>query len=270
MKVRPCIRRSECGAELRPRIPRSPRPACRKIRLSRLNIRDDRKQQMSNNPRRAGVRDLLWIQGISDQGVFRELLPAHGGRHIRDLLQSDGRASELGRVMEGHRSRHGCRHHDRWAVAASSKVFGRTALLYDVRRRRRQCRPVQAPAVSRSARAMCNRDRGSAAGALRSPEFHGYYVIRFVEKPRGDGRWINGGIFVLEPQVFEYLYGDDDVREQEPLRRLADDGQLVAYRHDGFWAAMDTLRDKPISRSYGRPAGLHGSRVAKPNTCSVA
>lgn len=78
-------------------------------------------------------------------------------------------------------------------------------------------------------------------GAL---EFSGDCVTRFVEKPKGDGRWINGGFFILEDAVFEYLRGDQDVWEQEPLRRLASEGQLAAYRHDGFWAAMDTLRDK--------------------------
>lgn len=78
-------------------------------------------------------------------------------------------------------------------------------------------------------------------GAL---EFEGDCVSRFVEKPKGDGRWVNGGFFILEPDVFEYLRGDQDIWEQEPLRRLADEGQLAAYRHSGFWAAMDTLRDK--------------------------
>ena len=78
-------------------------------------------------------------------------------------------------------------------------------------------------------------------GAL---EFDGDYVNQFVEKPKGDGRWISGGFFILEPQVFDYLSGDEDIWEQQPLRRLATEGQLAAYRHDGFWAAMDTLRDK--------------------------
>jgi glucose-1-phosphate cytidylyltransferase len=78
-------------------------------------------------------------------------------------------------------------------------------------------------------------------GAL---EFEGNYVSQFVEKPKGDGRWINGGFFLLEQGVFKYLTGDQDIWEQEPLRSLADEGQLAAYRHNGFWAAMDTLRDK--------------------------
>jgi glucose-1-phosphate cytidylyltransferase len=78
-------------------------------------------------------------------------------------------------------------------------------------------------------------------GAL---EFEGEAVSRFVEKPRGDGRWVSGGFFVLEPEIFSYLRGDQDVWEHEPLRALAEAGELIAYRHKGFWAAMDTLRDK--------------------------
>jgi glucose-1-phosphate cytidylyltransferase len=69
-------------------------------------------------------------------------------------------------------------------------------------------------------------------------------VGRFEEKPRGDGGWINGGFFVMEPGALEYLGGDDSVLEREPLERLAADKQLAAYRHSGFWWAMDTARDK--------------------------
>jgi glucose-1-phosphate cytidylyltransferase len=66
----------------------------------------------------------------------------------------------------------------------------------------------------------------------------------FQEKPKGDGSWINVGFFVLEPAFFSYL-GDDDIwLEREPMERLARDGQMVAYKHEGFWHAMDTLRDK--------------------------
>jgi glucose-1-phosphate cytidylyltransferase len=78
-------------------------------------------------------------------------------------------------------------------------------------------------------------------GAL---DLEGDRVSRFVEKPKGDGGWISGGYFVLEPGIFDYLSGDEDVWEQAPLRRLAEDNQLTAYRHHDFWAAMDTLRDK--------------------------
>jgi glucose-1-phosphate cytidylyltransferase len=69
-------------------------------------------------------------------------------------------------------------------------------------------------------------------------------VERFVEKPRGDGGLINGGFFVLSPEVVDLVEGDGTVWEQEPLERLARQGQLAAFRHDGFWHAMDTLRDK--------------------------
>lgn len=69
-------------------------------------------------------------------------------------------------------------------------------------------------------------------------------VELFHEKPKGDDSWINGGFFVLEPGVFDYLEGDDTVFEKEPLERLASDGKLAAFRFDGFWQPMDTLRDK--------------------------
>jgi glucose-1-phosphate cytidylyltransferase len=68
-------------------------------------------------------------------------------------------------------------------------------------------------------------------------------VTRFGEKPQLAEGWINGGFFVLEPGVVRYLAADDTVFEREPLERLAADGQLMAYRHDGFWWCMDTLRD---------------------------
>jgi glucose-1-phosphate cytidylyltransferase len=71
-------------------------------------------------------------------------------------------------------------------------------------------------------------------------------VERFVEKPRGDNGLINGGFFVLQPSVVERIAGDETVWEQEPLMGLAHDHQLMAYRHDGFWAPMDTLRDKNV------------------------
>jgi len=70
-------------------------------------------------------------------------------------------------------------------------------------------------------------------------------VVRaFQEKPKGDGSWINGGFFVLSPKVIDRISGDDTVWEQEPLEGLARDGELVVYRHQGFWLPMDTLRDK--------------------------
>jgi glucose-1-phosphate cytidylyltransferase len=70
-------------------------------------------------------------------------------------------------------------------------------------------------------------------------------VVRsFHEKPRGDGAWVNGGFFVLSPAVGDYIDGDQAVWEDEPVERLARDGQLRAYRYGGFWRAMDTVRDR--------------------------
>jgi glucose-1-phosphate cytidylyltransferase len=69
-------------------------------------------------------------------------------------------------------------------------------------------------------------------------------VADFMEKPKGNGAWINGGFFVCEPDVLELIAGDKTVFEQEPLTKLAINQQLVAYKHNGFWECMDTLRDK--------------------------
>jgi glucose-1-phosphate cytidylyltransferase len=71
-------------------------------------------------------------------------------------------------------------------------------------------------------------------------------VLNFKEKPKGDGAMINGGFFVLSPKVLSYLGGDDTVWEQAPLQGLAEDGQLMAFEHQGFWQPMDTLRDKHL------------------------
>jgi glucose-1-phosphate cytidylyltransferase len=82
-------------------------------------------------------------------------------------------------------------------------------------------------------------------GALDLAE-DGATVRSFVEKPQGDGAWMNGGFFVLEPGVLDAIDGDGTAFEREPLERLARNGQLRAFRHRGFWQPMDTLRDKRI------------------------
>ena len=92
--------------------------------------------------------------------------------------------------------------------------------------------------------------RAATVTAIQPPGRFGALDMRenavhgFQEKPVGDGGWINGGFFVLNPGVADRIEGDATVFEEEPLKGLAADGQLSAYRHDGFWAAMDTLRDK--------------------------
>jgi glucose-1-phosphate cytidylyltransferase len=75
-------------------------------------------------------------------------------------------------------------------------------------------------------------------------------VSAFQEKPTGDGGWINGGFFVLEPGALEYVDGDHTIWERQPLEQLAAQGRLAAFRHSGFWMAMDTLRDKQALESY--------------------
>ena len=81
-------------------------------------------------------------------------------------------------------------------------------------------------------------------GRFGALEIQGQRVLSFKEKPRGDGALINGGFFVLSPKVLGHLKGDGDIWEQEPLARLAADGELMAYQHEGVWPPMDTLRDK--------------------------
>ena len=69
-------------------------------------------------------------------------------------------------------------------------------------------------------------------------------INSFLEKPKGDNAWINGGFFVCQPEVINYIDGDNTIFEREPLEKLASEGNLKAYKHDGFWQCMDTLRDK--------------------------
>lgn len=71
-------------------------------------------------------------------------------------------------------------------------------------------------------------------------------VRTFMEKPRGDGRWVNGGFFVLSPKVGEYIKGDATIWERGPMEQLVDQGQVSAYKHTGFWQPMDTIHDKQI------------------------
>lgn len=79
-------------------------------------------------------------------------------------------------------------------------------------------------------------------GALKLGVDNG--VQGFQEKPQGDGGWINGGFFVLQPEVFDYIEGDSTIFERGPMEKLAKNNELVAYKHNGFWQPMDTMRDK--------------------------
>lgn len=79
-------------------------------------------------------------------------------------------------------------------------------------------------------------------GALNLSENN--QVMSFLEKPKGDGSWINGGFFVCQPEVFNYIIGDDTIFEKDPMETLAHEGMMQAFLHHGFWKPMDTLRDK--------------------------
>ena len=81
-------------------------------------------------------------------------------------------------------------------------------------------------------------------GRFGALDIQHHKITSFKEKPQGDGSWINGGFFVLSPKVIDYIVDDFTVWEREPLERLAQEGQLSAFKHDGFWQPMDTLRDK--------------------------
>jgi glucose-1-phosphate cytidylyltransferase len=83
-------------------------------------------------------------------------------------------------------------------------------------------------------------------GRFGALQFDGNKVSQFMEKPKGDGAMINGGFFVLSPDVLQYLDGDETIWERTPLETLASEGQLAAFQHTGFWQPMDTLRDKVL------------------------
>ena len=83
-------------------------------------------------------------------------------------------------------------------------------------------------------------------GRFGSLHIQDQIVTSFLEKPIGDGGWINGGFFILEPEIFDLIEADSTIWERQPLETLASQGQLNAFFHKGFWQPMDTLRDKQI------------------------
>lgn len=96
-------------------------------------------------------------------------------------------------------------------------------------------------------------DKLATVTAVRPParfglmRFDGDQVTDFAEKPQTEQGWINGGFFVFQPEAGDYIFGSDDMMlERDPLSRLAQDGQLMAYKHPGFWQPMDTLRDRQL------------------------
>ena len=83
-------------------------------------------------------------------------------------------------------------------------------------------------------------------GRFGTLKLDGSWITSFMEKPEGDGNWINGGFFVLSPKVIDRIEGDSTIWEREPMESLASDGEFSAYFHKGFWQPMDTLRDKNL------------------------
>jgi glucose-1-phosphate cytidylyltransferase len=81
-------------------------------------------------------------------------------------------------------------------------------------------------------------------GRFGALDIQGSKVSNFREKPKGDGALINGGFFVLSPEVIDYIKDDKTIWEREPMEKLAEEGQLAAFHHQGFWQPMDTMRDK--------------------------
>ena len=87
------------------------------------------------------------------------------------------------------------------------------------------------------------------AGRFGAVQLEGNYVKNFVEKPIGDGGWVNGGFFVLNKKVINYIKGDNTVWEKEPLSNISKKKQLMSFKHHGFWHPMDTIRDKEYLES---------------------
>jgi glucose-1-phosphate cytidylyltransferase len=101
----------------------------------------------------------------------------------------------------------------------------------------------------RSNRTLATVTAVSPPGRVGAVELDGHRVTSFKEKPKGDGALINGGFFVLSPRVIDLIDGDATIWEGDPMERLAQQGELSAYVHEGFWQPMDTLRDKNLLES---------------------
>ena len=135
---------------------------------------------------------------------------------------------------------------DRRAPQARAELRGRRGLLLHLRRRRRRRRHHRARSPSTASRAtQATVTAVQPPGRFGALDVDGERVSEFEEKPRGDGGWTNGGFFVLSPGVARYIDGDDDAcGSRSRCARSRATAQLACYRHEGFWQAMDTLRDR--------------------------
>jgi glucose-1-phosphate cytidylyltransferase len=103
------------------------------------------------------------------------------------------------------------------------------------------------------------------AARLGHPEMDGNQISEFSEQPQSKEGWINGAFFILEPEIFDFIDGDSTHFEKEPLERLAGEGQLMAYRHTGFWQCMDTIREKKIIETYWESGNAPGQTWGETN-----
>ena len=200
-----------------------------------------------------GVNDFIiccGYKGDGYQGLLRDVLPAYVGRAVRSASAIDDQAArQRHRALDGHTRRHGRGDNDRRTDEAGRRVHRRRDLLSRVRRLRR-------PTWTFASWSHSIETQGALATltAIQPPGRFGALVLgaeetkitTFQEKPHGDGGWINGGFFVVEPQVLDYIPDDSTIWERGPLERLADEGTLAAYKHRGYWQSMETLRDKMV------------------------
>jgi glucose-1-phosphate cytidylyltransferase len=191
-----------------------------------------------------GGRPILWhIMSIYARAGFREFLVACGtkGEQIRRYFEAGTPAGwSVGIVDTGADTMTGGR-----VLRLRAQLDGRTFLLT-------YGDGVADLDVRELVDFHASHGRLATVTAVRPPSrfgalaLEGDRVREFSEKPQAGEGWINGGFFVFETGVFDYLAGDDTILEREPLERLAKDGELRAFRHAGFWQPMDTLREKRI------------------------
>src|SRR5262249_27516923 len=212
---------------------------------------------LSVRPQR--VRRGARLQGRDDQELLPELLP-HSPRPQRPpRRRSTGHSRRRPRRLADPSHRHGHPHPDGRAAPASAAFAQGRDVHDDLRRRRggrRHLEGSRLPSSPRQGRADDGRAAAPPGSRAAGPppglgllESDGDLVPRLEETPQTGEGWINGGFFVLERGVLDYIDGPDTKFEYEPLERLAREGQLVAYRHDGFWQCMDTLRDVRLLES---------------------
>jgi glucose-1-phosphate cytidylyltransferase len=214
-----------------------------------------------------GSHPILWhIMNVYAAHGFDEFVLALGyrGDLIKDyFLNFEARNSDITLDLGSGRIEYRERRHPAWKVhlidtGADTMTGGRVRRLRDVIGDERFMLTYGDGLADVDVRALvAAHERTGAAGtltAVRPPArfgnirlgSDGVRVEDFIEKPQTDAGWINGGFFVFEPAIFDYIDDDATALEREPLERMAADGRLYAFRHDGFWQPMDTLRERRV------------------------